>query len=112
MYVASAIVGVLLVALALSIAIWTAGVLRRRGEPTRVAWVHLVQSPTLWFGVVLLLSTFSPWAAGAVLAMLVLFHVTFLIVLLIRGVRGLPEFVRRVRSIGDPAAWRGESRCP
>jgi hypothetical protein len=31
----------------------------------------------------------------------------FVLVLLARGVRGLPEFARQVRRIGEPDAWRG-----
>jgi hypothetical protein len=33
-----------------------------------------------------------------------------LIVLLTRGVRGFPEFVRQLRRIGEPDAWRGTKR--
>jgi hypothetical protein len=57
-------------------------------------------------GLVLLVSWVSRLAA-VVLMIVVLVACCFVIVLLARGLRGLPEFARQVRRIGEPDAWRG-----
>jgi hypothetical protein len=56
---------------------------------------------------VLLVSWVSPLAAAVLLMIVVLVACCFVLVLLARGVRGLPEFARQVRRIGEPDAWRG-----
>jgi uncharacterized membrane protein YadS len=101
-------VGAFLIAIAVGISGWGAAQLKKRDEPTRRAWQLLLRSGNLWIGMVLLISAFSPVAAGALLVAILVVVTTFFVVLLSRGVRGLPEFWRRLRRIGDPAAWRGE----
>jgi hypothetical protein len=63
-----------------------------------------------WLAVVLVASAVSPAAAATLLLIVGLAAAVYLIVLLARAVRGLPEFVRQLRRIGDPDAWRGIER--
>jgi hypothetical protein len=63
-----------------------------------------------WMAVILVVSAVSPTAAAALLLIVGLVIAVYLIVLLARGVRGLPEFVRQLRRIGEPDAWRGIER--
>ena len=105
---ANGIFGLVFVAFAVSTTGWAAKQLRRRDEPTSKAWRVLLRSGTFWLGVVLLVSVVSWTAAGALLMALSLIVLVFFAVMAARGVRRLPEFWRSLRSISDPAAWRGE----
>jgi hypothetical protein len=63
-----------------------------------------------WVAVILVLTPVSPTAAAALMLIGGLAAAVYLIVQLARGVRGLPEFVRQLRRIGEPDAWRGIQR--
>ena len=104
---ALAVIGLLLIMCAVSIAAWTATVLNKRGASGRAAWRRLPYSATLWMGIVLVVAAFSPTAAGALMVLLMAVVGTFFAVLLIRGVRRLSEFWWRLREIGNPKAWQG-----
>jgi hypothetical protein len=89
--------------LAVRLAAW----LKEDGRSPLEAWRQLPRLMMTWFAVALVVSAASPSAAVALLGLVA---VVRLIVLLTRGVRGLPEFARQVGRIGQPDAWRGTER--
>jgi hypothetical protein len=108
--VALALVAVAILVYEVVLTRWFAARLVEQGRSPREAWSRLPRSPVLWVAVILVVSAVSP-AAGAVLfGIAFLVGSVFVIVLVVRGVRGLPEFARQVRRIGDPDAWRGIER--
>jgi hypothetical protein len=103
-----ALFGVALLAWKISLIRWEASLLAKGGLPTRGAWRRLPRSGITWIAVIAIVSSFSPMGAGVLMAGVFVVSVAFVVLLLVRGVRGLPEFARQVRRIGDPAAWRGD----
>jgi hypothetical protein len=73
---------------------------RQLGEPPVVTWSFLLQSPLVWFGIILIVAGINAVAAGILLLALLLIG----LVQIGRGVRRLPKVWR---DIGNPAAWRG-----
>jgi len=108
--VALALLGCALLAYEVALARWTAAWLTEQGRSPWPAWRWLTRSGITWLGVILIVDWVSPPAAGAIFVVVALVTVAWLVVVLVRGVRGLPEFVRQVRRIGDPDAWRGIER--
>jgi ABC-type Fe3+-siderophore transport system permease subunit len=105
-----ALLGVAMIAFEVALAGWLAARLREQGRSPREAWRWLPRSAITWTGVILVVRAESPTAAVALLLMVGLVAAICLIVLLARGVRGLPEFARQLRRIGEPDAWRGTKR--
>ena len=100
------ILGLAMLMFAVLLRAWVARRLESQGHPSREAWRTLPYSATLWMGLILVVCAVSPVAAGA-LVVVVLFTAGVLIVWLVaRGVRDVPSICRRLRSIGDPNAWR------
>lgn len=102
-----ALAGVAILAFKVALARWTAARLVAHGQSPRQAWLWLVQAPFTWMGVILVVYAVSPTAAAVLFGLVFLVTVVFFTVVVARGVRGLPEFARQVRRIGDPDAWRG-----
>jgi hypothetical protein len=102
-----ALLGVAMIAFEVALAGWLAARLREQGRSPREAWRWLPRSTVTWTGMILVVRAVSPTAAGALLLTVGLVAAICLIVLLARGVRGLPEFARQLRRIGEPDAWRG-----
>ncbi len=84
-----------------------ARMLRARGEPTGRAWRGIWHSPLMLAGVIAIVSYFDARAAASIALALFLVFAIFGVVLIIRGVRSFPAFLRRARRIGDPEAWKG-----
>ena len=97
--VASAAVGILFILIAVTI--WTAGA-RSSGLPRSWVWRHLRSSWMLWIGTLLVVNAVS---TAAMLALVVV----LLVVGSVQVVRGLREFPRVWRLIGDAEAWQGRS---
>jgi len=102
------LVGVALLALEVVLSKSMANQLAEQGRPTRPAWIHFWSAPFTWGGVVFVVAAVNPTAAAALGLTICLVVLAFSLVLIVRGVRGLPEFIRGVRRIGDPDAWRGK----
>jgi len=105
-----ALLGVAMLAFEIAITRWAAIELQEQGRSPREAWRRLPQSAFTWVAVILVVSAVSPSAGGVLLGIVVTVAAVYLIVLLARGLRGLPEFARQLRRIGDPDAWRGIER--
>lgn len=84
--------------------------LAEQGRPRREARLMIPRSALTWMAATFVLGWVSPPAAGALMVVVLSAIVVFLVVLLVRGVRGLPEFARQVRHIGEPAVWRATER--
>jgi hypothetical protein len=102
--VALPLLGVVILALEFALAGWLAVRLKAHGRSRRELWRLLPRLTTTWVAVALVVSAVSPTAAADLLG---LAAILYLIVVLTRGVRGLPEFARQLWRIGEPDAWRG-----
>lgn len=96
------ITGVALLALSAGFSAWVARWLRREGRSTAPAWKMFARSATTWSGLILLTTAINAIAGGV----LILAAVGFGLLQIVRGVR---EFPRVWRRIGDPVAWRSDS---
>jgi hypothetical protein len=105
-----ALFGVAMLAFEVALARWLAARLNEQGRSPREAWRRLPRSAIAWMAVVFIVSAVSPTAAAAILLIVGLVAAVYLIVRLAHGVRGLPEFARQLRRIGEPDAWRGIER--
>jgi hypothetical protein len=101
-----ALVGVAMLAFEVALARWLPTRLKERGRPSREAWLVLPRLVTSWVAVALVASAVSPAAAVAFSGLVA---AVYLIVVLARA-RGLPEFARQLRRMGEPDAWRGTER--
>ena len=109
-----ALLGVAMLTFEVAFARWLAARLKEQGRSPREAWRWLPRSAITWTGIILVVHAVSPTAAGVLLVIVgsvaAIYLIVLLIVLLTRGVRGFPEFVRQLRRIGEPDAWRGTKR--
>jgi hypothetical protein len=99
-----------MLAFEVGVAVWLAARLKEQGRSPREAWRRLPRSAITWMAVIFVVGAVSPTAAAAILLIVGLVAAFYLVVLLVHGVRGLPEFARQLRRIGEPAAWRGIER--
>ena len=103
-------VGCVMLAFQVGLTLLVRADLMELGRSPRAAWRRLLLSPFTWLGLVFVVDSVSPPVAAALFGILMLAVLAMLVVGLVRGLRGLPAFVRQARRIGDPDAWRGMER--
>jgi hypothetical protein len=99
--------GLVMLAWEVALTRWIVAELAKQGRPTRQAWRRVPLSPITWAAVICLVWSVSAAAAGVLMGVILVLAFVFVLVLLARGVRGLPQFARELRRMGDPEAWRG-----
>lgn len=95
-------VGLAGLSFSIGVAFWTAKLLKAQDRPTTVAWRHLSLSPIAWISVIAIVGTVNA-AAGGVLMLLAFLGA------LVQIFRGVRDFPRVWRLIGDADAWRGRN---
>jgi hypothetical protein len=103
----NAVVGLGLIAYVVLQRLYLVKLIRRQGGSASLAWRGVWFNPGIVFGVLLILLSISETAATIYFSVVLLGYVAFICWLVAKGVRSAPEMWRRVRSIGDPEAWRG-----
>ncbi|MEY2426600.1 MAG: hypothetical protein QOI61_2172 [Actinomycetota bacterium] len=103
----NAVIGIGLVGYVVVLRLYLAKLLRKQGRPASLAWRGAWWNPMAVVGVLFILLSVSETAATIYFGLVLLGCLVFIVWLVITGVRTAPEMWRKIRTLRDPEAWRG-----